>query len=93
MTGNGTGLSVEVTGNGTGSSTQVTGNGTGIDAITITLPQETGLAMEVSLGCGFATVAVIDSNSAQVVAFDMVPVIGDSGYCDDSFNPAFGNNF
>jgi hypothetical protein len=81
VTGNGTGASADVTGNGTGSAIQVTGNGSGADAITITLPEGTGMAMEVFLSCGSATVAVIDSNSVEVVAFNKVEVIGDTQLC------------
>jgi hypothetical protein len=81
VTGNGTGASADVTGNGTGSAIQVTGNGSGADAITITLPEGTGMAMEVFLSCGSATVAVIDSNSVEVVAFNKVEVIGDKQLC------------
>jgi len=89
VTGNGTGSSVRVTGNGTGSSIRVTGNGTGADAITITLPNGTGMAMEVSVNCGFAQVTVSDFNSAPIVAFSNVPVIGGSGFCSGGFGGEF----
>ena len=92
VTRNGTGSKIQVTGNGTGSKIQVTGNGTGMDAITITLPEGTGLAMEVSLGRGFANVAVIDANSVQVVAFDRVPVIGGSDYWSNGFGSEYRYN-
>jgi len=82
VAGHGTGT--DVAGHGTG--TDVAGHGTGADAITITLPQGTGLAMEVSMGCGFASVSVVDLDSVQVVGFNMVPVIGDPDFCDNSFS-------
>ncbi len=43
------------------------------------------MAMEVFLSCGSATVAVIDSNSVEVVAFNKVEVIGDAGLCGYDF--------
>ncbi len=81
VAGHGTGT--QVAGHGTG--TQVAGHGTGADAITITFPQGTGLAMEVYMGCGFASVAVIDLDSVQVVAFDNVLVIGNPDFCNNIF--------
>ena len=94
VTGNGTGSSTQVTGNGTGSTILVTGNGTGAEAITITLPNGTGMKMEVSVGCGLAGVSVIDDQSAPVVAFINVPVIGDSSsFCSaEGFGANFGAN-
>jgi hypothetical protein len=85
----GAGTGTEIAGAGTGSQILIAGAGTGSDAFTITLPQGTGMAMEVSMGCGFATVAVIDSNSVQVVAFDKVSVIGKPEFCGHRF----GNDF
>jgi hypothetical protein len=70
-----------VTGGGTGSTILVTGGGTGTEAIAITLPAGTGMSMEVSLGCGAATVAIIDSNFTPIVEFSNVAVIGDTGLC------------
>ena len=88
VTGNGTGGSLDVTGNGTGgpldgtgSTIRVTGNGTGNEAIAITLPEGTGLVMEVLLGCGSATVSVLDADSVEVVSFYDVPVIGGADLC------------
>jgi len=92
VTGGGTGSSALVTGGGTGSSTLVTGGGTGAsvlviggregtEAIAITLPDGTGLAMEISLGCGSANVTVLDASFAAVVSFANVNVIGDTGLC------------
>jgi len=83
VTGNGTGLSVQVTGNGTGSTFLVTGNGTGTKAISITLPDGTGMAMDISLGCRSANVTVLDASFAPVVAFENVNVIGDTGLCGE----------
>jgi hypothetical protein len=89
VTGNGTGGSALVTGNGTGSSINVTGNGTGAEAITITLPDGTGMAMEVEMGCTTATVTVLDSASQPVVTFNNVQVIGDTGLCSRGFDAGF----
>jgi hypothetical protein len=86
-------MSTLVTGNGTGSSVLVTGNGTGAEAITITLPQGTGMSMEVSVGCGAATVSIIDSMSMPVVSFANVPVLGDPGFCSGSGQGAFGAGY
>ncbi len=86
----GAGTGTEIAGAGTGSQILIAGAGTGTDAITITLPQGTGLAMEVSMGCGVATVTVIDSNFVPVVAFENVAVIGNPGFCDGG---RFGSDF
>jgi hypothetical protein len=83
----GAGTGTEIAGAGTGSHILIAGAGTGTDAITITLPEGTGMAMEISMGCKFATVAVIDSNSVQVIAFNKVPLIGSPEFC----NKRFGN--
>lgn len=96
VTGNGTGSSTQVTGNGSGSSFQITGNGTGTDAISVTLPDGTGLAMEVSLGCGSADVTVLDSAFAPVATFSRVPIIGHEGFCTrqtDEFKTDPGRDF
>ncbi|MEJ8567556.1 hypothetical protein [Elongatibacter sediminis] len=90
VTGNGTGRSVQVTGNGTGRSVLVTGNGSGADAIRITLPEGTGMAMEVSLGCGKASVAVMGQSGAALATFNNVPVVGDTGLCSRG---GFGGDF
>ena len=89
VTGAGTGNDTQVTGAGTGNSIQVTGAGTGTESITITLPEGTGLAMEVSLNCSFASVTVLDTSSSPVVAFDRVPVIGDAGFCSGGAGGGF----
>ena len=81
VTGAGTGGNLDVTGAGTGSSINVTGAGTGANGIVITLPEGTGLAMEVVLGCGSATVSVLDADSVEVVSFADVPVIGAADFC------------
>ena len=93
VTGNGTGSSTQVTGNGTGSTILVTGNGTGTEGITITLPNGTGMNMEVSVGCGVAGVSVVDDQSASIVAFANVPVIGDTGMCGNDSPSGFGTAF
>jgi hypothetical protein len=93
VTGTGTGSSTQVTGTGTGSTILVTGTGTGTEAITITLPNGTGMNMEVSLGCDTASVSVIDDQSTTVVEFTDVPVIGHSSLCEDSNANGFGEEF
>jgi len=80
VTGGGTGI--EVTGGGTG--IEVTGGGTGQESIFITLPAGTGLEMEVTLGCQTASVAVLDSNFAEVVSFSNIQVMGNTGLCQSS---------
>jgi hypothetical protein len=65
----------------------VTGGGTGSEAIAITLPNNTGISMEVSLGCTSATVAVVDEFSVPIVTFENVQVIGGSRNCSDTTNP------
>jgi hypothetical protein len=94
-TGTGTGSSTLVTGTGTGtgSTILVTGTGTGSEAIRITLPNGTSMKMEVSLGCGEASVSVIDNQSAPVVEFTNVPVIGDPSFCGNVNNDGFGSAF
>ena len=71
-----------------------TGGGTGQEAVAITLPTNTGLEMEITLGCQTASVTVLDANYAEVVSFDNIPVMGDTGMCDDQslgFEPIFGS--
>ncbi len=92
VTGGGTGSAVQVTGGGTGSAVQVTGGGTGTEAITITLPDGTGMAMEVEMGCKTASVTVLDSAFRPIVAFSNVPVIGDTGLCSSGFDAGFKAN-
>ena len=92
VTGGGTGASTYVTGGGTGHSIFVTGGGTGAEAITITLPEGTGMAMDVSMGCGYATVSIVDSNFAEIISFPNVRVIGHSTSCGSGFGPGFRRN-
>jgi hypothetical protein len=77
VAGGGTGK--KVAGGGTG--IQVAGGGTGAEDITITLPAGTGLEMEVSLGCHSASVSVLDSTYAEVISFENVKVMGNTGLC------------
>jgi hypothetical protein len=84
----GSGTGTEVAGSGTGvdgfnatSTILVAGSGTGSEAISITLPQGTGMHMEISMGCSSATVSVLDSGFGEVVTFENVPVIGNTGLC------------
>jgi hypothetical protein len=93
VTGNGTGASTLVTGNGTGATIQVTGNGTGAEAVNITLPNGTGMSMEISLGCHSADVTIVDDNFAPVVTFQGVAVLGNTGLCEAGyFDSAFVAN-
>lgn len=85
VTGGGTG--VQVTGGGTG--LLVTGGGTGAEGLSITLPDGTGLQMEIEMGCGSARVTILDSTFAPVVSFDNVPVMGGS-FCGDGPGAGFG---
>jgi hypothetical protein len=52
--------------------------------------------MEVSMGCGFAGVTIVDENSVPIVAFTDVPVLGNSGQCGNNsvggFDAAFAAN-
>jgi hypothetical protein len=48
------------------------------------------MSMEVSLGCGSASVSVIDTNFTPIVEFSNVSVIGDTGLCGGA---GFGNDF
>jgi len=88
----GGGTGIEVAGGGTG--IEVAGGGTGLERITITLPSGTGLEMEVSLGCQTASVSVFDANYTEVISFNNVRVMGDTGLCgsSSSFAPSFGGS-
>ena len=78
-TGGGTGI--DTTGGGTGIIVLTTGGGTGQESIAITLPSNTGLEMEITLDCQTATVSVLDSNFTEVVSFNNINVMGDTGLC------------
>jgi len=82
VTGGGTGI--EVTGGGTG--VEVTGGGTGVERIAITLPSYSGLEMDITLGCGTASVSILDANFAEVASFNNVNVMGDTGLCQSTSN-------
>ncbi|NNL95190.1 MAG: hypothetical protein HKO64_06170, partial [Xanthomonadales bacterium] len=73
----------------------IAGGGTGSDAIKITLPGGTDMQMEVSLGCNSADVTIFDANFVEVVAFNGVPAIGASSYCnsDVADYPLLARNF
>lgn len=45
--------------------------------------------MEVSLACDTATVSILDASYAEVVTFEDVPVIGDSGFCTNDESGEF----
>ncbi len=89
VTGGGTGI--EVTGGGTG--IEVTGGGTGRESIAITL--RTGLEMEITLGCQTASVSVLDANFTEVVSFNNIQVMGNTGLCESTsaVEPSFNNTF
>jgi hypothetical protein len=52
--------------------------------IAVTLPDGTGMSMEVSVGCGSASVSIIDSHYSPVVVFDNVSIVGGVGFCHDN---------
>jgi hypothetical protein len=87
-TGGGTGI--ETTGGGTGIYVLTTGGGTGQESIAITLPSNSGLEMEVTLGCQTASVSILDSNFTEVVSFNDIQVIGNTGLCQSTSR--FGGN-
>ncbi len=91
----GGGTGTEIAGGGTGAKIQIAGGGTGSEAVFITLPKGIGLGVEVSLGCQKASVSVLDTNSVEVVTFNNVQIMGDTGLCDsgdNGFGPQFGTN-
>mgnify|MGYP001814418208 CR=1 FL=1 len=79
----GGGTGIEIAGGGTG--IEIAGGGTGYDSIVITLPSGLGLELELDLGCASASVSVLDStNFTEVVTFNNVPVMGDTGLCEST---------
>ncbi len=51
--------------------------------------------MEIILGCQTASVSVLGTNYAEVVSFDNVKVMGNTGLCDsgnDEVDPWFEEN-
>ncbi len=42
--------------------------------------------MEVSIGNGYATISVLDSNFAEVVTFNSVPIVCGSQFCSVGFD-------
>ena len=82
----GGGTGVEIAGGGTGNEILIAGGGTGNEAISITLPNGTGLEMEISLGCQTASVSVLDSNFTEVVSFNNIQVMGNTGLCQSGGN-------
>jgi hypothetical protein len=93
VTGGGTGVQAEVTGGGTGASILVTGGGTGAEAIAVTLPNGTGISMEVTLGCGTAEVSIVDEYSVPLATFKNVPIIGNTGLCSESDSGGIFNEY
>jgi hypothetical protein len=71
----------------------VTGNGTGTEAIAITLPNGTGMNMEVSLGCETASISIVDDQFVPVVEFKNVPVIGKMANCEKFVAKGFDKSF
>jgi hypothetical protein len=49
--------------------------------------------MEVTIGCGFADVGIVDENSVPIVSFSKVPVIGQSAKCAKTSRGKFGAAF
>jgi hypothetical protein len=51
------------------------------------------MSMEVSVGCGSASVAIVDANSVPIVEFNNIRVIGAASFCnpnrDTRLNPVF----
>jgi len=90
IAGSGSGSAVNIAGSGSGSQILIAGSGSG-SSIAITLPNGTGMAMEITMGCGSAKVAVNDSNSVEVVSFENVKVMGQSGFC--GADNGFGRDF
>jgi len=54
------------------------------------LPHGTGMTMEVSVGCDSAVVTIVDSESVPIIEFRGVPLVGDSGFCEEG---GFGAEF
>ena len=69
-----------------GTGIEIAGGGTGSEAILITLPDGTGLELEISLGCQTASVSVLDSNFTEVVSFNNIQVMGNTGLCESGGN-------
>ena len=84
----GGGTGIDIAGGGTG--IQIAGGGTGGESVFITLPNGTGLELEILLGCNSATVAVLDSSDySEVVSFDNIKVMGDTGLCQFAANDEY----
>jgi hypothetical protein len=47
------------------------------------------MAMDVSVGCSFASVSILDASFVPVVEFRNVPVIGGDAFCGDNFGDGF----
>ena len=56
----------------------------------MTLPDGTGLQMEIEMGCSSAKVTILDAKFAEVVSFANVPVMGSTGFCGDGPGSGFG---
>ncbi|MFV1977331.1 MAG: hypothetical protein ACC651_16430, partial [Candidatus Scalindua sp.] len=86
----------QIAGGGTGTTIQIAGGGTGNENLVVTLPNGTGLEIEVALGCSTATVSVLDSaDYSEIIAFNNVKVVGDTGLCQsngDDLEPWFVEN-
>ena len=90
IAGSGSGSAAQIAGSGSGSQIFIAGSGSGAQAIAITLPDGTGMAMEVSMGCGSAKVSIVDSFSVPIVTFSSVKVIGGAEFCRGG---GFGGGF
>ena len=92
IAGSGSGSAAQIAGSGSGSQIFIAGSGSGAQAIAITLPDGTGMAMEVSMGCGSAKVSIVDSFSVPIVTFNSVKVIGGADFCGGGFGGGFTQN-
>ncbi len=81
----GGGTGTQIAGGGTGTTIQIAGGGTGNENLFITLPNGTGLEIEVALGCNTATVSVLDSvDYSEIITFNKVRVMGNTGLCQSN---------
>ena len=80
VVGGGTGTAgIQVVGGGTGTAGLIIGQGTDNESIVL----GTNMQFELILSCNSAQVFVLDSNNVEVVMFDNVQVMGNTGLCSD----------
>ena len=92
IAGSGSGSAAQIAGSGSGSQILIAGSGSGRQGIFVTLPDGTGMAMEVAMGCGSASVSVVDSNSVPIATFNNVKVLGKAEFCSSDFGGGFQRN-